>query len=75
MSLRVECPTAIILSDAYFIATADYFKAVDKLCGLVGSHDDFKAAKTYTNQMHVECRIARSALEKHRAEHGCFTAS
>jgi len=71
----MECPTAIILSDAYYMATADYFEAVDRLCGLVGSSEEFKTARTYTNQMHVNCRTARSALEKHRADHGCFTAS
>jgi hypothetical protein len=71
----LECPAAIILSDTYFIATADYFEAVDRLCGLVGAHEEFKAAKKYTNQMHVKCQTARSALEKHRVEHGCFTAS
>ena len=71
----MECPTAIILSDAYYVATADYFEAVDRLCRLVGSSEEFKTARTYTNQMHTNCRTARSALEKHRADHGCFTAS
>jgi hypothetical protein len=70
----MECPTAIILSETYFIATADYFEAVDRLCVLVGSHPEFKVARTYTNQMHAKCRTARSALEKHRVEHGCFAA-
>ena len=74
-SLRMECPTAIILSDAYYIATADYFESVDQLCHLVGSREEFMTARTYTNQMHANCRTARSALEKHRAEHGCFIAS
>ena len=70
----LECPSAIILSDTYFMATADYFEAVDRLCGLVGSREEFKTARTYTNQMHAKCRTARSALEKHRVKHGCFTA-
>jgi hypothetical protein len=71
----LECPTAIILSDAYYMATADYFEAVDNLCSLVGTHEQFASAREYANRMHVKCRAARSALEKHRVKHGCFTAS
>jgi hypothetical protein len=70
----LECPSAIILFDTYFMVTADYFEVLDSLCNLVGSDGDLASARAYANRMHVKCRTARSALEKHRVKHGCFTA-
>ena len=68
---EMECPTAKTLFEDYFRATVEYFEAVDKLSNLVGLHDLFANTKQHTEQTHAKCRLARLALEKHRAEHNC----
>jgi hypothetical protein len=50
----LECPSAIILSDTYFMATADYFEVLDSLCNLVGSDGDLASARAHANRMHVK---------------------
>jgi hypothetical protein len=67
----MECPTAQALLEDFFVATAEYFDAADKLCTLVGSHDQFTAAQGYAKQTGAKCRAALAALEKHRLEHSC----
>ena len=71
----MECPTAKTLFEDYSRATVEYFEAVDKLSNLVGLHDVFADTKQHTEQTHAKCRLARLALEKHRAEHNCGIAA
>jgi hypothetical protein len=67
----MDCPTAKTLVDDFAVAAMEYFQAVDKLSNLVGSHYHFSVAKQHTEQVGVKCRLARLAMEKHRAEHNC----
>jgi hypothetical protein len=67
----MECPTATALLHDYTRATTEYFVAVDRLCNLVGSHEQFVVAKRHTEQVFAKCQAARIAMEKHRAEHNC----
>lgn len=71
----MECPTAKTLFEDYSRATVEYFEAVDKLSNLVGLHDVFADTKQHTEQTHAKCRLARLALEKHRAKHNCGIAA
>jgi hypothetical protein len=71
----MECPTAKTLVEDYSRATTEYFEAFDALSGPIGSHDQFTDAQRRTEQTHQKCRVARLALEKHRAEHNCRVAA
>ena len=70
----MECATAQLLLVNYSVVAMEYFGATDNLANLVGSHDEFKVAQRYAQQLHAKCREALSALEKHRLEHGCNMA-
>ena len=69
--LRMVCPTAKILFENYADAAMEQFEAADALATLVGLHGQFEEAKKHAEQAHAKCSIARSALEQHRAQHGC----
>ena len=62
------------LFESYSVAATEYFEAAHKLAHLVGSHHEFAAAQQHAEQTGGKCRAARSALEKHRLEHGCNIA-
>lgn len=70
----MKCPTAQALFESYSVAATEYFEAAHMLAHLVGSHDEFAAAHRHAEQTGGKCRAARSALEKHRLEHGCNIA-
>ena len=65
------CPTATTLFENYARAGVELFESADKVATLVGQHDEFAKAIKYTKQIHAKCSAARSALEQHRAQHGC----
>jgi len=65
------CPTAKILFENYANAAMEQFEAADVLATLMGQHGQFEEAKKHAEQAHEKCSIARSALEQHRAQHGC----
>jgi hypothetical protein len=70
----MECTTAATLVEAFVIAAAEYFDAVDKLTSFLGAHDQFEVANRYTKQASTKCRAARLTLENHRADHQCGSA-
>ena len=70
----MECATAQLLLVNYSVVAMEYFGAADNLANLVGSHDEFKVAQRYAQQLHGKCREALSALKEHRLQHGCNIA-
>jgi hypothetical protein len=60
-----------MLFENYASAAVELFESATKLATLVGQHDQFAEAMKYTKQTHAKCDTARSALEQHRAQHGC----
>lgn len=71
----MECPTAKNLLEGFAEAAMKYFDAADKLANLAGSHDQFAVARRHSDELRAKCRVARLALEKHRAEHSCRVAT
>jgi hypothetical protein len=67
----MACPTAKILFENYANAAMEQFEAADTLATLVGQRGQFEEAKKHAEQAHAKCRVARLALEQHRAQHGC----
>jgi hypothetical protein len=68
---RMACATARILFENYARAAVELFESADNLANLTGQHERFAEAMKYSKQTHEKCSSARSALEQHRAEHGC----
>jgi hypothetical protein len=67
----MDCPTARYLLDEYARSTAEYVEAANMLSCLAGSHEHFADAQECAKQTHTRCKLARLALERHRAEHNC----
>lgn len=66
------CDIAITLIEKYSKAAVEHFEAAEEMSKLAGKcSSEFMEAKAIAEDKRAECRTARLALEKHRAEHGC----
>ncbi len=75
--LHMECTTAQALFAGYSRLTTEYFEAADTLANMGGKGDPngFAAVKRRTEEIGEQCRAAKLALETHRAQHKCGSAS
>jgi hypothetical protein len=67
----MKCPKEEALLEDFFAAAKEYIGAAHRLSKLVGSHDEFGAARRDAKQTRLKCRAVRVRLEKHRVEHRC----
>jgi hypothetical protein len=67
----MKCLTEEALLEDSFVAAKEYTGAAHRLSTLVGSHDEFRAARWDAKQTRLKCRAARVRLEKYRVADRC----
>lgn len=69
--MRVECPTASRLFQAYVHSAVSCARATDKFADLVDTHEEFAQELQKIMILREECEVFRSEIEHHRREHHC----
>jgi hypothetical protein len=69
----MTCDEKIRLTTEYSSHTLAFSQAVTELHQKVGSHtkEEFTQLQRVADELRVKCELARLALERHTAAHGC----